>query len=111
MIFSFCSWVSPSPVENWLDDFRQRVHRDLRRRNDLVVGIAELVAARAVVGLPSLWNVHEYGSCETQVMSLPFVDLVGDGRPMVAIAHDVAEAAGHVGILADAEHDHVTFCP
>ena len=32
-------------------DFRQRVHRDLRRRNDLVVGIAELVAARAVIGV------------------------------------------------------------
>ena len=35
-------------------DSRQRVDGDLRRRNDLVVGVAELVAARGVVGVAEL---------------------------------------------------------
>ena len=82
----------------------QRVGGDLRCRHDLVVDMAELVAARGEVGVTHLEEGERIRVLRHRDDELAALDAVGGGRPLVAAARDVAECAREDGARSNAQH-------
>src|SRR5271157_6092576 len=70
-------------------------------RNDLVVGVAEFVAARAVISVAQLVDRDRERSLGDVRHQLAPFDLVGRGHSLIAVAYGVADIAGDGGGATD----------
>src|SRR5207247_1665569 len=92
-----------------VDHCRKRIDYKLRRRNDLVVGIAEFVAARADISVAQFVNRDRKGILGDGGDHLATFNLVSRGGSLVAVAHEVTHAARGVGAVANVPDDALPF--
>src|SRR5271167_381794 len=88
----------------------QRIEHELRARNDLVVGVAEFAAARAVIGVAQLVDRNCDGILGDVGHHLAAFDFVGCGYTFITIAQRVANIAGNGRAMADMPHIAIAFC-
>src|SRR5208283_1215706 len=81
------------------------LHHVRRRRNHLIIRVAELVAARAVVRVAELVQRDRVRVLRDEGDELAAIDLIVDGRPLVTVTDDAAGTAGQGRVLADVIHD------
>ncbi len=87
----------------------KRIDNDLRRRNHLVVGIAEFVAARAVIGVAQFVDRDREGILGNRCHHFAVLNLVRRGGSLVTVAHRVTVAARGCGARANMPDVALTF--
>src|SRR5208283_5721205 len=78
-----------------------------RIRNDLVVGVAELVAAHTVVRVSELVDCEGIRVLRDLGYHLAALDLVRRGGALITIAHRIADVAGDGGTVTNVPNIHV----